>query len=128
VDVLGVDLDGRDAALAPDFAGNVAVDYYTPIGSSLRLAIGGNLAYAGDQFTGNGSFQVSQDSFATVDAYISLGSIDERWEVSLFATNLTDEQVITNSGNRPFLPPGGDDNVVTLNRGRQISLRVGLDF
>ncbi|MEM1435597.1 MAG: TonB-dependent receptor [Pseudomonadota bacterium] len=128
VDVLGVDLDGRDAALAPDFAGNVAVDYYRPLGGNLRLALGGNLAYAGDQFTGNGSFQVSQDSFATVDAYISIGSLDDRWDVSLFATNLTDEQIITNSGNRPFLPPGGDDNIVTLNRGRQISLRVGFDF
>ena len=36
--------------------------------------------------------------------------------------------IITNSGNRPFLPPGGDDNIVTLNRGRQVSLQFGLKF
>ena len=87
-----------------------------------------NVAWAGDQFTGNSSFQVDQDSFATVDANISLGSTDGLWTVALVATNIGDKQIITNSGNRPFLPAGGDDNVVTLNRGRQVTLNFGLRF
>lgn len=128
VDVLGVDLDGRDAALAPDFSGNIAADWFFPLSGALQLGLSANVAWAGDQFTGNSSFQVSQDSFATVDANISIGHPDGRWRVALVGTNLGDEQIITNSGNRPFLPPGGDDNTVTLNRGRQITLDFGLRF
>ena len=128
IDVLGVDLDGRDAALAPEFSGNFAADWYFPLSSALELGVSANVAWAGDQFTGNSSFQVDQDSFATVDANISLGSTDGLWTVALVATNIGDKQIITNSGNRPFLPAGGDDNVVTLNRGRQVTLNFGLRF
>ena len=128
VDVLGVDLDGRDAALAPDFSGNFAADWFFPISNALELGLSANVAWAGDQFTGNSSFQIDQDSFATVDANISLGSTDGRWTASLVATNIGDKQIIVNSGNRPFLPPDGDDNVVTLNRGRQVTLNFGLRF
>ena len=53
---------------------------------------------------------------------------DGGWELTLYATNIGDEQIITNSGNRPFLPPDGDDNVVTFNRGRQVALQLGIDF
>ena len=128
VDVQGVDLDGRDAALAPEFSGNFAADYYVPLSDGLELGLSANVAWAGDQFTGNGSVQVSQDSFATVDANISLGSRDGRWTLAVVATNIGDKQIIVNSGNRPFLPPDGDDNVVTLNRGRQVSLDFGVRF
>jgi len=128
VDILGVDLDGRDAALAPTFSGNIAADYYTVLSSNLALGLGANVQWAGDQFTGNGSFQLNQDAFATVDAYASLGTVDGRWELTLVATNLGDEQIITNSGNRPFSLPGADDNVVTLNRGRQVALELGFRF
>ena len=125
---LGDDLDGRDAALAPDFSGNVAIDYFAPISEGLALSAGANVKWATDHFTGNSNFQVSQDAYATVDAYISLGTPDGGWELTLYATNIGDEQIITNSGNRPFLPPDGDDNVVTFNRGRQVALQLGIDF
>ena len=128
LDAQGNDLDGRDAAVAPDFAGNIAADWYFPLSGNLELGLNANVAFAGQQFTGNSSVQVTQDSFATVDANISLGHPDGRWRVALVGTNLGDEQIITNSGNRPFLPPGGDDAVVTLNRGRQITLDVGFRF
>lgn len=128
VDVLGVDLDGRDSAVAPNFSGNVAVDYYVPVSNTLQLGLSANVFFAGDQFTGNSSFQIDQDSYATIDANVSLGSNDGRWTLSLIGTNLGDEQIIRNSGNRPFLPPGGDDNVVTLDRGRQVALNLGFRF
>lgn len=124
----GDNLNGRDAALAPEFSGNVAIDYFRPVSDGLALSFGANLQYAGDQFTGNSNFQVSQDSFATVDGYVSLGAPDGSWELSLFATNIADKQIITNSGNRPFLPADGDDNILTLNRGRQVALRLGIDL
>ena len=128
VDIMGVDLEGRDSALAPTFSGNIAADYYAPLSDRLALGLGANVQWAGDQFTGNGSFQLSQDAFATVDAYAAIGTTDGQWELKVVATNLGDEQIITNSGNRPFGLPGADDNVVTLNRGRQVALELGYRF
>jgi len=125
---LGDDLNGRDSALAPTFSGNVAIDYFAPLSEGLALGLGTNVKWATDHFTGNSNFSVDQDGYATVDAYVSLGVPDGSWELSLVGTNLGDKQIITNSGNRPFLPPDGDDNVVTFNRGRQVSLRLGVKF
>ena len=126
--VQGDDLNGRDSALAPEFAGNIALDYYAPVSEGLAIGLGTNVKWATDHFTGNSNFQVSQDSYATVDAYITLGTTNGGWELSLIGTNLGDKQIITNSGNRPFLLPDGDDNVVTFNRGRQVNLQLGIDF
>jgi len=128
VDIMGVDLNGRDAALAPEFSGNVAVDYFAPLSEGLALNLGANVQWAGEQFTGNSSFQLNQDAYATVDAYVGIGTPDGSWELTLIGSNLGDEQIITNSGNRPFSLPGADDNVVTLNRGRQVTLQLGINF
>ena len=127
---LGTDLDGEDSALSPTFSGNIAADYYAPLSDRLALGLGANVAFATEHNTGNSIFQVTQDGFATVDAYVALGTVDGQWELKLVATNLGDEQIITNSGNRPFLPafPDGDDSVVTLNRGRQVALELGYRF
>ena len=125
---LGDDLDGRDAALAPDFSGNIALDYYAPVSEGLAIGLGTNVRWTTDHFTGNSNFSVDQDGYATVDAYVSLGTTAGGWELTLIGSNLGDEQIITNSGNRPFLPPDGDDNVVTFNRGRTVALNLGIRF
>ncbi len=125
----GVDLDGRDAPRAPNFAGNFAADWFIPMGDSLELGLSGNVAYSDSYFTGQSTLNdIVQDSFVTLDAGISIGDIDGKWELAVIGTNLTDEQIITSAGPRPFLPPGGDDQTVTLNRGRQVSAKVSFRF
>ncbi|MEP3052234.1 MAG: TonB-dependent receptor [Erythrobacter sp.] len=126
----GSDLDGRAAPRAPDFAGNFAVDWFIPLGESLELGLSGNAAYSSSYFTGQNFLvgDLSQDSFVTLDAGISIGDADGVWQLSLIGTNLTDEQIVTSSGPRPFVPVGGDDQTVTLNRGRQVAAEVSFRF
>ena len=138
----GDDLEGRRPARAPTFSGNIAVDWKIPLSSSLDLGFNSNLAYTSSYITSNSTRDtfddavrnangalngLVQDGFVTIDGTISLGAADQGWTLSLIARNLTDKQWINTSGPAPFVG-GGDDQVVTLNRGRQVFVEVGFKF
>jgi len=137
----GTNFDGRAAPRAPEFSGNIAADWFIPVGNSFELGLSGNMAYSGSYFTGQSTAaDIVQDDFITLDGAISVGDPDGKWKLSLVGTNLTDEQFITSAGPRPFLngPVGapasfvgigpGDDQTVTLTRGRQVSVEVAFKF
>ncbi len=131
----GEDLDGRAAARAPKFAGNIAMDYSVPLGDSLELGLNGNLQYTGSYFTNEDSLtDLKQDSYVTIDGAVSIGDPDGKWKLSLIGVNLTDEIWTNTSGGRPFLAapglglPVGDDLVVTQNRGRQVFVEAAFKF
>jgi len=69
-------LDDRDSPRAPNFAGNIAADWFIPLGTSLELGLSGNLAYSDSYFAGqntNLGTELVQDSFVTIDAGVSIG-------------------------------------------------------
>ncbi|QTD55202.1 TonB-dependent receptor [Parasphingorhabdus cellanae] len=128
-------LDGRTAARAPKFAGNIAFDWTMPMSDSLEFGLNGNLLYTGSYFTNEDTLDdLKQDSYVTIDGSVSVGDPDGKWRLSLVGVNLTDEIWINTSGGRPFLAgPGlgltiGDDQVVTQNRGRQVFLEAAFKF
>lgn len=137
------DLNGRRAARAPEFSGNIAFDYTTPISSSLDFGMSGNVAYSGSYITANSALDDDvQSAFATVDASVSISAPDKRWKLAVVGNNLTDKIYVNTSGGRPFLaPPGGlgtpgtatfvpegDDKVYTVNRGRQVFIQATVKF
>ncbi len=137
----GTNFDGRAAPRAPDFSGNIAADWFIPVGDSFELGLSGNVAYSGSYFTGQSTANdIVQDDFITLDGAISVGDPDGKWKLSLVGSNLTDEQFITSAGPRPFLngPVGaptsfvgigpGDDQTVTLTRGRTVSAEISFKF
>ncbi len=125
----GVDLQGRAAPRAPEWTGNVAFDWTTPVSENWEFAITGNASYSGEYFTNDDSFTDHvNDSYVTLDASMRLGLIDGSWNVSLVGTNLTDEIWVNTSGGRPFLSPTGDDQVFTQNRGRQVFIQTSVNF
>lgn len=133
----GEDINGRQAARAPKFAGNIAFDYTAPVGDSLEFGINGNLQYSGSYFTNEDSLtDLRQDSYVSIDGAISIGDPDGSWKFSLVGVNLTDEIWVNTSGGRPFLAPAGnplglpagDDLVVTQNRGRQVFVEGRFKF
>ncbi|MEM7666951.1 MAG: TonB-dependent receptor [Pseudomonadota bacterium] len=134
----GNDLDGRDAARAPTWSGNLAADWIIPLGDSLDLGLGGNIIYSDSYFTNEDTpNDFRQDDYFAFDARISIGDADGRWKVALVGNNLSDEIWVNTSGPRPFLSPGGaagfglplgDDEVVTQNRGRQIFVETSFRF
>lgn len=124
---------------APDISGNLALNWETNIGDSLRFRISPNIAYKGDYLTGatsrrafdpvsNPLGDLEQDSFTTYDLNISLSAVDESWRLSLIGRNLGDEQYLTFAGPAPFRPPTGDDQLVGVGRGEQIFVEAAFKF
>ena len=86
------DLSGKDRAFAPKFSGNVGANYTTLLHSSLRLGLDANL-YFSSRFLQQPTAdpRIAQPGYAKLDARISLGGEDGRWEVALVGKNLTDK-------------------------------------
>ena len=133
----GDDLDGRAAARAPEFAGNVAFDWSIPMGDAIEFGLSGNLQYSDSYFTNEDSLtDFVQDSYVSIDGSVSIGDPEGKWKLSLVGVNLTDEIWVNTSGGRPFLAPAGnafglpagDDLVVTQNRGRQVFVEARFKF
>ena len=135
----GDNLKGRDGGFSPEISGNLAINWETNIGSSLRLRISPNIAYKDDYIVGGASRDpfdpvtnpqgdLVQDSFTTVDLNVSLFPPDESWRVSLIGRNLTDEQYLTFAGPAPFRPPTGDDQLVGIGRGQQVFVEAAFRF
>jgi iron complex outermembrane receptor protein len=124
-----IDLNGRRGSQAPEWSGNIAVDWTVPLSDSLELFLSGNAAYNDGYITDEATLNdIVQPSFWTLDTNVSVGHPDGKWKLALVATNLTDEIFVITSGGRPFLPPGGDDSVLTQNRGRQVFAEVSFRF
>lgn len=138
VSTANLDLDGRAAARAPKWSGNLAVDWDVPLNDSLEIGVNSVLAYTGDYFVSTthpdaynpvtGIGDLVQDDFVTIDASVSIGDPDGKWKLSLIGANLTDKIFINTSGPPPFGVAGTDDRLVTLNRGRQIFVELGFKF
>ncbi|WP_169829180.1 TonB-dependent receptor [Tsuneonella mangrovi] len=132
----GQDLNGRHAARAPTFSGNIAFDYRTPITDTVEFGLSGNVTYSGSYFTAQQSLtDYKQDSFATFDATVSVGSPDGRWKLALIGNNIANKLYVLSSGGRPFLPganpfgiPPGDDVILSENRGRQVFLQASFKY
>ncbi|OAO03299.1 hypothetical protein A8B75_11050 [Sphingomonadales bacterium EhC05] len=124
-----VNLDGRRAARAPKWSGNIAFDWGIPMGDNLEFGLNGNAFYSGSYFASNTDFDdFVQPSYVTLDGSVSIGNPDGKWKLSLVGVNLTNEIWANTAGDRPFLPPGGDDRVVTQNRGRQVFVEMAFKF
>lgn len=124
-----LDLDGRRGSQAPKWSGNFAVDWTIPLSDSLELFLSGNAAYNDGYITDEATLNdYVQPSFWTLDTNVAIGHPDGDWRLAVVATNLTDEIFVITSGGRPFLPPGGDDFVMTQNRGRQVFAEISFRF
>ena len=124
-----IDLNGRRGSQAPEWSGNFAVDWTIPVSDNLELFLSGNAAYNDGYITDEATLtDYVQPSFWTLDTNVSIGHPDGNWKLSLVAQNLTDEIFVITSGGRPFLPPGGDDLILTQNRGRQVFAEISFRF
>lgn len=124
-----IDLNGRRASQSPRWSGNFATDYDIPLSDNLELTLSGNAAYNSGYITDEATLNdYRQPSFWLLDANIAIGDPDGKWKFSLVAQNLTDKIFTITTGGRPFLPPGGDDFVMTQNRGRQVFAQVNFRY
>ena len=96
------DLAGMPLQFAPDYAGNLNVEYYNELASGHELVTNIGLEFSDAYFTALDLDPISeQDSFAKLNARIAL-SQGERWSIALVGKNLTDEKTTTWVNDIPF--------------------------
>jgi iron complex outermembrane receptor protein len=90
LDASGGDRSGNTLARTPEFMFNVGTSYETQVGDALLLRGRVEYSWQDDMFWGVEN-TVFEGSYGLLDARISLGSSDGRWQAALYGKNLTDE-------------------------------------
>lgn len=91
---------GSQLPYTPEFSGNVDLQYETPVSSAMKVFLGGTAVYTGTQ---NATFETEVlqadefviPSYTTIDVRAGVASLDDRWRVSVFGRNITNESYIT---------------------------------
>ena len=81
----------------------MGAEYIMPIGSNLGLTIAADVIYSAEYFTSLTLDPATiQDAYTKINARVALGGQDQQWEVALVGRNLTDETVVSYSGDTPL--------------------------
>ncbi len=112
IDVAGKpkDYDGAEFLYSPDTSGAMSLLYDRPVASGLGLRMMLNGRYQSSSnanLDGNMGHEI--DSYALLNASIGIHALDERWDVSLWGANLTDEYywlTVTQNANTVIRFPG----------------------
>ncbi|MGE0386540.1 MAG: TonB-dependent receptor [Gammaproteobacteria bacterium] len=90
----GFDLSGQPFYYAPENSAYLGASYEIPLAAG-KLRIGGGWRYQSDTSLAVIAYaNAGQDAYSVFDARATWFSPDGRWEVSLFGTNLTDEEYL----------------------------------
>lgn len=120
-----VDCSGKRAPYAPEWTANLAAEHGIQLRNDARLVANVRLHYQSKTLTGLDFTDLEyQDGYVSLAASITYAASDDRYSVTAFGTNLTDETVVANS----FQPPFGSFVVGTLRPPRLYGLRLGARF
>lgn len=116
------DLSGRHRPYSPDFSGNLRLRHLRPLFARLQLRSEVGLYFTDGYFlAGDLDPALVQDSYASVDARLSLGSPDDRWDVSVIGKNLTDRTILGWGSDQPTSP---GSFIVLRDRPRSIAIQA----
>lgn len=103
VTLFGLQVVDTQMPLTPDFQGSLIARYEWPAWGG-RLAIQGDLSWFDDQyFDSFNSPSHFEDSYGIANARVTWFSNDDKWRVSVFGENITDEEYRTFSFDLAFL-------------------------
>lgn len=92
IDDEGTDLDGNTCRRTPKHAFSIAADLDQPISDSLVLIAGTDFQYTGANFFDNPNTPLLRfDSEILLNAHIGVRDADDKWELTAWVKNLTDE-------------------------------------
>lgn len=100
------DSSGLDLANAPEWSGSLSIDYAIPV-SFGEVKLRGDARYS-SRFNTWGRSNLPgyyRDEVVLLNASIAVAGEDERWKITLYGTNLSDQDVIsgaTNAGATPI--------------------------
>ena len=120
------DLSGTRTQYASKWSGTAAIDYVHRLSDGYALAAGASMLARSRYNAGAyNDPRMEQAGFAQVDAHLDVKPTDGWWTLSLFTRNLTDRKPLEYA----VLVPGSSTAVAgTYARGRQIGVRLGVDF
>jgi iron complex outermembrane receptor protein len=135
------DLSGRPLVKAPDWSANFSTDYDMPLANDLTLALGANVTYSSKYSTvliDTPGFE--QKAYSMFGANAALKGRDDAWEIALIGKNLANKYVASwctnsnlqnatilggqTSGGATSGPAGGDEGACSVQRGRELWLRL----
>lgn len=106
-EILGLvtqDLSGQTGAFAPDYSGNIALNYHTEIAGGYPLSASLSVNFTDDFFLEQDLDPIAiQESYEKVNFRIALADVDEAWTIALLAKNLTDEQTFSQANDVPII-------------------------
>lgn len=92
IDDEGTDLDGNSCRRTPKHAFNIAANLEQPVSEGLVLVLGSDFQYTGANFFDNPNTPILKfDSEILLNARIGLRDADDKWELTAWAKNLTNE-------------------------------------
>jgi len=91
-DVPGSSINKGDILLyAPEHSANLGIDYFTSVSDALNLRASLSYNYVGAQYLSPG---IEDDSYGLLNGRLALLAASDKWEVSLWGRNLTDESYL----------------------------------
>lgn len=123
------DASGSRLVNAPEWSGNVALDYEALVSSGYRLFGHTDVsARSAVNFSANGNPETIQGGFGVINGSIGFGDEDESWSLSLFCRNCGDKRYVTFIENNPGGATGDYGQSFALDSFRTIGVRFGFDF
>ena len=89
---LFTEFDDDKLSMAPEHSFNGLVRYQWNVSSALYAAVQTSFSYRDEALSYAGRSATEMDSRTVIDGRISVGTIDEHWEVALWGKNLADEE------------------------------------
>lgn len=101
------DLAGEPLQFSPEYAGSLAIEYFTSITDSLNVRLSTDVNFSDEYSVANDLDPVlDQDAFAKINARVELSSADGMWSVAVLGKNLTDEKTTTWGNDVPLASQG----------------------
>lgn len=100
---------GKTTMLTPDYSGVVSADYNAPLNDSLDWGLTVDLIYSAKYLTSSNLDPIQvQSGYTKLNAQLSIAGRSEHWVLALVGKNLTNEKIMTLSGDVPLA--GGSFN------------------
>lgn len=91
----GQDLSGENLLFAPEWSGNLNMEWIIPLGDSLEVRNNLDINYTGEFYSSLDLDQnTAHDDATKVNLRIALASVDDVWSLALVGKNLTDEKTM----------------------------------
>jgi iron complex outermembrane recepter protein len=122
---------GKSNQMVSKFQMNTSFDIRVPVSRSLDLHSAFDVFYTSD-YDASATFDPAlvQEGYTMVNARMSLGAQNDRWQVAFLVKNLTDEKVLTFGGDTPLAGStfGAKSNYAFFRTGRTMTLQTLFRF